>query len=113
MLFRSYPSDYGYSTGSENDLERNKCLNNVTKWNEDGFDFCTQNNWLSSLQSKWTISSIGTDWHANDAVYIEEKRIREMYAMNVGNIFPTLYLKNDINFIGGLGTRENPYLLSI
>ena len=108
-----YPSDYGYSTGSENDLERNKCLNNVTKWNEDGFDFCTQNNWLSSLQSKWTISSIGTDWHANDAVYIEEKRIREMYAMNVGNIFPTLYLKNDINFIGGLGTRENPYLLSI
>ena len=108
-----YPSDYGYATSGGRITNRETCLNiKLSDW--DTIE-CKDNNWLyDSNNSQLTLFSDTSNVNACDVWFLTPDYVRNYYnASNSTSSSPTLYLKTNINFIGGLGTRENPYLLSI
>ena len=94
-----YLTDLTYSSSEEvcqNDFNNTKC---------------SDNNWLIE-KDVWTLSPADTlteIWHINSLT-------NKTYA-SIGSttyrckVFPTLYLKNSINIVSGLGTEMNPYIL--
>ena len=106
-----YPSDYGYATSGGNIINRNTCLSTgMYIW--DSYEDCYQNNWLYDDERwYWTITAVSDD-------SMKVFRISSLGVINqfVGaydylRIYPTVYLKKNINIIFGNGSKENPYIL--
>ena len=94
-----YLTDLTYSSSEEvcqNDFNNTKCFNN---------------NWLAGYRT-WTLSPADTlteIWHINsltDNIYASVGSTRFQC-----KVFPTLYLKNSISIVSGLGTETDPYVL--
>ncbi len=102
-----YPSDYGYATGtnvSSSCKEIN--LNSYTST-------CRENNWLyrESLSFISPISGAKSD-NAYSVSYMVNGSVSTTGAFNKQAIYPTVYLTNNVDIIGGDGTSSNPYILS-
>lgn len=96
-----YPSDYGYAT------DLSLCTASLSGYNSED---CVNNNWLSYTSDQWLLSP-----YSSNAYYV--------YAVNAaGNVYnhiaspakavrPVVYLRSDIQIVGGEGTKEVPYVL--
>lgn len=107
-----YPSDYSYTYAYN--IE-NACYNN-------GYNCVKRTlSWLSKESSYWTIfatttaqdrvlfiSSSGSLRDGNDVQYGYVDSFNTSYYRK---IFPTVYLRNDIQLKSGIGTKEEPYIL--
>ncbi len=94
-----YLTDLTYSSSEEvckNDFNNTKC---------------SDNNWLIE-KDVWTLSPADTlteIWHIKSTTNNTQASIGSttFYC----KVFPTLYLKNSINIVSGLGTETDPYVL--
>ena len=108
-----YASDYGYTSGTKCTTEENIKSNTYS---------CNSNNWLSSTNTEWTISSLSESqvWVINT---IDNNTY--LYGMDAsGNIWaydhgdllgivrPVFYLDKDVVITSGTGTSSDPYLVS-
>ena len=109
-----YPSDYGYATSGGNTTDRETCLNTaLSNWYSSGANDCFNNDWLLYIPNyRWTLTP-----HTRDSSEV----------FNVGNyggvyyssvcgssaVFPALYLNSNVKIIGGEGTKNLPFILSI
>ena len=107
-----YPSDYGYSTSGDQDLDRNACLNiSPLLWgpySDDNAD-CYENAWLSDESSYYSITPAysGAAWGA----YVIDREFSYQPSSELAGIRPTVYLKNNIAIAAGDGSESNPYKL--
>ncbi len=104
-----YPSDYGYAVGGS---PRTTCLGaNLSDYYKNN---CCTNDWLyKSGEYQWTLmpfSSVSNDvynvlsqGHVNNYYYVS----------NVLAVLPVLYLASNVEIIGGDGTQENAFELSV
>lgn len=104
-----YPSDFGFATSGGNNINRETCIN-MTMIDWENTD-CSNNNWLNSAHYKQTMmpnyqlkSSIVTITSTGKIL------LRNTYNAPYDNL-PVVFLKSDINFYFGDGTRDNPYKL--
>jgi len=107
-----YISDYGYATSGGTTTNKETCLDTpISSWNASYVSDCRNNNWMfNGSSNKWTIvydSSLGTY-----AIYISnDSTITSTNKTNSNSVFPTVYLKPDIQITGGNGTSTSPYEL--
>ena len=106
-----YPSDYGMAVGGN---YRDDCLNNyLSNWNDER---CYNNDWLHNFEvNLWTI----TPSSRSDSAHYAFRILMDGRVIGGGNVdlstelFPTLYLKSNIQIISGEGTSTNPYKLEM
>ncbi len=108
-----YPSDYGYATSGGETYDRDACLNyQLYKWNESVYQTdCAQNSWLLNSDHQWTLTPAPHISNATRAFVID----RNGYvtgltsAQSSYGVRPVVYLKSDVQIIGGKGTQDEPY----
>ncbi len=95
-----YPSDYGYSIGSN-------YQNNSIYEKRNEYESLS---WLSK-GSEWTITHVSDYDHA---WYINKTYVNgaNVYGVQTG-VRPSFYLKEEIRYKNGEGTKENPYRIAI
>ena len=91
-----YASDFGYASTDHT------CRSNLTSSN------CKIDNWLFKSVFYKTLSPYSDD---TDSVFGVSNNVINGGAYYLSNIFPSVYLKSDIQITGGTGTSTNPYLL--
>lgn len=109
-----YPSDYAYSTKGGLTNTRNICLiNKLYNWNNPEINDCKNNSWLyKSGALTMTPLSISNISSAHSAAILEEGNVG-WTAATPYEVYPVIYLKQDIKIISGKGTKANPYILNI
>ena len=104
-----YPSDYGYSIGIG--YREESIANNAGKY--------VYNAWLYNLESKyyeWTMTPESSEgsvraWYLNPA---GRAGYNDVYTSStVWGVRPTFYLKEEVLYKNGDGTRENPYCIAV
>ena len=109
-----YVSDYGYATGG-NITDREECLKTALyNWYNADFstDSCFKNNWLyNSKGTQWTIVSYPYEFGVF-RVY-SNGGIGPNPTMYSDYVSPVSYLSSHIRITSGVGTKEQPYLLSL
>ena len=99
-----YPSDYGYAAGSD-------CLS-ISLWSYS--NNCKNNDYLFKGVNEWLqMPSVAVNF---DAYYIDISGDVKTKGITVDNalaIRPSLYLKLEVKIVGGDGSYDNPYELSI
>ena len=108
-----YASDYGYAAGKKCVIEENIKSNTYS---------CNSNNWLSSTNTEWTISSSSESqvWVINtidDNTYLYNMYASgNIWAYDYGDLLgivrPTFYLSSDVVITSGTGTSSDPYIVS-
>jgi len=107
-----YLSDYYYATSGNNN--RTSCLNDgLSNWQDT--DECYKNDWLFQEKKVWTMitEACKDSQTASRAIHINERG--STYHTSVKNnmdIFPVLYLKENLKVLVGEGTLGNPFILS-
>ena len=111
-----YPSDYGYAT-SGGTIGRDTCLNiSIYQWYDSpeiNYPECFNNSWLYKETPKWTLTP---NLSNSNNIYIlsGSGRISTNHAYLFSNtVYPTLYLSSNIKIAEGVGTKENPFQLSL
>lgn len=96
-----YPSDYGYAVGSQCSKDQLEKYN-VTE--------CKDNDWLFYNVGYWTITPyIG----ANFAMYTIENGLLSTKRYGNLDVYPTIYLKSNVEVTGGRGTVASPYEITL
>ena len=111
-----YPSDYGYATSGGSTSNRTSCLNTeLYNWINSSYSDCKNNDWLyNSSKFQWTLSPIATSWNAFGVFEVHNTGlVDKYYAYNAGWVRPSVYLISKTAILGGEGTLENPYELSV
>ena len=111
-----YPSDYGYATSGGSTSNRTSCLNTeLYNWINSSYSDCKNNDWLyNSSKYQWTLSPIATSWNAFGVFEVHNTGlVNKYYAYNAGWVRPSVYLISKTAILGGEGTLENPYELSV
>ncbi len=116
-----YTSDYGYATSGNEEKSRDNCLGHTLRLWHDEFSPCNQSNYLyNSNEEKWLINQSGTN-----AAYLisyemklsQQTTIGGINAMNVNlhplYVYPTFYLKTNVQYASGNGSKNNPYRIMI
>ncbi len=109
-----YASDYGYAT------RLGECRENLRagvtydkakdSWSWKGK--CSTDNWLFKSVFYWTLSPYSGSEH--DVLRVNwDGAVGDDAAYFCRNVFPSLYLKSNINIISGNGSKSNPYKLSL
>ena len=109
-----YPSDYGYATSGGSTTDRNTCLNKaVYNWqSDDDYSDCYNNDWLYNSSKQWAITPHGG--LSSNVFYLHMSGyLYSIDAFYNFEIRPVVYLKSNIKIIGGNGTKNNPYTLSV
>ena len=98
-----YPSDYGYAA------DLSKCTGQLNNYSN---STCTSNNWLNKNTYQWLLTSDSSS--ADRAWYATYSGAPTIGAISTYsyNIFPALYLDQNVNIAGGSGTSSSPYTLS-
>ncbi|MBR1414105.1 MAG: hypothetical protein IJ574_05515 [Bacilli bacterium] len=107
-----YPSDYGYA--SSGSVSGSSCRNIVlSTWSQAANANCRNNNWLfSSAFWQWTMT-LRVDYTINVAdVSISGNVSHDNTHIGFG-LRPVAYLKSQVKIIGGIGSSDNPYRLSL
>ena len=110
----AYVSDYGYSTSGGDTYNREFCLNyTLYNWNDFEEPECVQNSWFN-VEHMWFINPEYNNENATK-VFIKDNDGFSLgdNVSSVYNVFPTLYLKNNVIIISGDGSESNPYKLKI
>ena len=111
-----YPSDYGYATsgnttGSGN--TRGECLTKeLYNWGDSSFTDCKNNVWLLNNVVQWTMTPVPYSDNATIVfvVYISGL-VGNSDARGRNGVRPVVYLKSNVQIVGGSGTQESPYTL--
>ena len=97
-----YPSDYGYAT------DLNNC--NSKSFYDYGDATCTENNWLKTEYMQWIISpELSGDivLNVNENGNVRHNNAYRNYVVN-----PVLTLSPDTFILGGIGTSDDPYVIT-
>lgn len=97
-----YPSDYSYAS------DLSKCTVQLNKYND---STCINNDWLFPNEASYLITPLSTAPFIVDLISAGGN-INAYYALISASIYPSLYLDQNVNIAGGLGTSSNPYKLS-
>ena len=112
-----YPSDYGYATSGGSTSNRTSCLNKeLYDWKSSSYSDCKNNDWLYNSSSwQWTVSPNVCSSAANCVFYVYYGYVAgsSYIAFNAGSVRPSVYLISSTTILGGEGTLENPYELSV
>ncbi len=101
------PSDYGYASS--------KCANNTALNNYD-IEACNYTNYIYKTitndvtEDLWTIMS---DYKVNSKVYTVGKVMNKANTYDSRNVYPVVYLKENVKITSGSGSYVDPYILSI
>ena len=109
-----YPSDYGYATAGGTANNRGNCLNmDMYIWNRESD--CYGSDWLyDSNQLQWTLFPMAVSTSAFVVIMVYSTGFAgDWAASNVGIVRPSVYLIPSTSILGGEGTLENPYELSV
>ena len=98
-----YPSDYGYGA-LDSSCSRSIKLNNYSNTN------CAKENWLSKSSNISTIMPYSTK--SSYIVTINNNNTKGNNAIYSYNLKPTLYLKTDVIYVSGDGSKNNPYKIN-
>jgi len=109
-----YPSDYGYATSGGSTTNREACLQKeLNNWNDSNVSDCKNNDWLFNFTGySWTLSQ-GSVHNFGTIAVLPEGGLENIYVYHVYDIFPTLYLKNEVKIVSGDGSVGNPFELSL
>ena len=100
-----YPSDYGYASTNTS------CRSNIYDTTNNP---CQNNNWLHKNVTYYrTITPSSSASAARSWLVVNAGRVGHADNYSATNIFPVVYLKPYVNVIGGDGTQDSPYQLSI
>ena len=100
-----YPSDFGFAIGGSN---RSTCLGmGLSSYNGSN---CKGNNYISSSTSK-NIFTITTQSYGNNQVFVLRGYLYKLLPAGANEVYPTVYLKSDVEITGGDGSIDNPYTL--
>ncbi len=116
MVGLPYPSDYGYATKGGINTTRETCLaNNLYDWINESMMDCRTNSWLfDSNKSKWTMMPATYTGAYSVFRLFQDGRVTIFgYASNNAELYPVVYLNENIKIIEGEGTEEKPYILSL
>lgn len=102
-----YPSDYGYAVGGD---VRTTCL--TKSLNDYNKNNCFKENWMYTGNHEWTITQRTT--YADGVMSLRPTGLVSSDYVYIDNIFarPVLYLTSDVNISGGVGSIEEPFLLT-
>ena len=100
-----YASDYGYSVLSSS-CDRTI---NLYSYNTNA---CAGNTWLKKEALEWTITPYSDDSLSVGYVYITGY-VNNDDADNGYASRPVLYLKSDVKYISGTGTKSDPYIIDL
>ena len=112
------PSDLGYAAGGDELISRTTCLETpLDTWVTEA-DSCYQNNnWLYK-DNYWMINPSINETNAT-YVYncgtLEERQyaIHSYEAYKALNVYPSVYLAENVKISNGNGTKDNPYEISL
>ena len=99
-----YPSDYLYAS---------KDTNCRTKGTNESY-YCKNDNWLHTGYHYWLLSPLATStsstysWFANRNAHLSNGVVINAYGVR-----PSVYLKSNVQITGGVGSKLNPYTLSV
>ena len=111
------PSDYGYATSGGNNVERETCLNtSLYEWKN--LSECYTNNWLYKNTYQWTITAAADVQNADLIIRITPEGIvyGGYYTSETGNsfqVYPSTFLKSSVKIVAGIGSREEPYVITL
>ena len=107
----SYASDYGYATNGGTQLSRDECLEiPIYNWGTQ-YD-CHTNNWMMG-DFAWTMTISAVSDDSTSVYHTYFSNIGNVHAGAEYNVYPTIYLINNILIIEGKGTLESPFILSV
>ena len=98
-----YVTDWAYA--SENSI----CETNMQAQDSSNNYICKNNNWMQ--KNGWFLSPIKNV--AISTWFINTGSIGSNYSPSPLSFFPTIYLKSNVQVIGGNGTSSNPYILKL
>ncbi len=110
-------SDYGFATSGNDSITRNACLTNVGNnvWIND-YSYCVDNDWLTTNMSYMTITRTGS---GNIAFVMKNVKSDTSGGLNTirkssrVNILPSFYLRVNVKYASGNGSKNNPYRIMI
>ena len=105
-----YPSDFIYSTSGNTSTSRETCLT-ANGWNTN----CANTSWLKDNYNIWTISA-STMSGRNLYVFTFSQNLSNAGLVSWPSwtkVRPSLYLKENVVFYDGEGTKTNPYKLAL
>lgn len=116
-----YPSDYAYATGGGS-LGRSECLSKTVgyvsgapleNWTNN-YPTCYQDNWILSNKAFWTITPRASAGHARRAFDINEcGYVGGNASVKASDaIRPSVYLKSNVVINSGIGSYDNPFILT-
>ena len=108
-----YPSDFGYATTGGTSMNRTSCLDEaIHNWNTN-YD-CYGNNWLyDSNYVQWSLTPFANSSRSNEVFSISLSNVSYDDAYVDKGIRPSVYVISKTMIVGGEGTSENPYKLSV
>ena len=108
-----YPSDYGYATSGGSTINREKCLNtSMSNWHNEDLRYCSNNNYLVTNESQWTLSPFATKYSAVSNFDVWASGAAMGYnASGCDIVRPVVFLQSSITIIGGNGSSASPYLI--
>lgn len=107
-----YPSDYGFATAGGGNVSRDQCLNTtLNHWGVYGNEDCVTNNYLYK-SNRWFLTPLQS---ASESVMGGAYRghVSTTKAGFNYNVYPSIFLKQNVLIIKGNGTAEDPYILKI
>lgn len=118
-----YGSDYGFATSGDEEHSRNACLNfySLTKYGLNNWSVLSSaydNNWLSKIDGtikEYWVMNFDTDTNHIDIPACDGKNVYS-YGPPImpgwtHDVYPTIYLKSNIEIKGGSGTINDPYTI--
>ena len=131
-----YPSDYAYATGGMNGTDREACLSAPISWRQYGdaswantYYSCAQNSWLYNRDTwSWTMSPRVRAWegpysgwdgaateifYVNYTGYVDSHHAAADQTEGIGEVYPTVYLDENVLYMDGDGSKNNPIKLGM
>ena len=101
-----YVTDWAYASSES------ICETNLNAESSNNF-ICTNNNWMHKNKSYWTLSIIPWEGISDNILVIYVKEDNGGQAGRSHQIFPSIYLKNNVIIESGTGTNTDLYKLQI
>lgn len=103
-----------FLTSGGQTTSRGACLASLqSDWSN--YQDCYNNNWIIKAgQTLWTMNPSKSSDNINRIYCFNETAIlNNAYPYGALDIYPVVYLKNSIQIVSGLGTKENPFELNL
>lgn len=100
------PSDVAYATSKK------ECYSTpISKWEPD----CFKTNYLAELNSKiWLLNPYSShDSNGYGLQWDQKAGVKSVFVDVAAEVYPVIYLKRTVKIVGGYGTKEKPYQISM